>query len=128
MAVPVSVQAGTAEQLGLPDASADAVVSSLVLCSVADQAVALAELRRVLKPGGQLRFLEHVRSPKTGKARLQAAMDATVWPRVVGGCHCSRDTVAALRAAGLSVERVRSLDVGPSWLNTNPHVLGCALR
>jgi ubiquinone/menaquinone biosynthesis C-methylase UbiE len=126
VSVSVTVRSGTADKLGLADASVDAVVSSLVLCSVPDQPTTLAELRRVLKPGGQLRFLEHVRSPKPGKARLQAALDATVWPRVGGGCHCSRDTVAALQAAGFSVERVRSLNVGPSWMHTNPHVLGRA--
>jgi ubiquinone/menaquinone biosynthesis C-methylase UbiE len=128
VSIPVSVRAGAADELGLPDASADAIVSSLVLCSVPDQRGALDELRRVLKPGGQLRFLEHVRSPKAGKARLQSAMDATVWPRLGGGCHCSRDTVAALLAAGFTVERVRSLDIGPPWLIANPHVLGRAVR
>lgn len=126
--VAVTVRAGMADQLDLPDASADAVVSSLVLCSVPDQGAALAEMRRVLKPGGQLRFFEHVRSPRAGKARFQSAMDATVWPRLAGGCHCSRDTMAALRAAGFSVERERSLDVGQSWLIANPHVLGQATR
>jgi ubiquinone/menaquinone biosynthesis C-methylase UbiE len=128
VSLPVTVRAGTAERVGLPDESADAVVSSLVLCSVPDQRAALDELRRVLKPSGQLRFLEHVRSPKAGKARLQSAMDATVWPRLGGGCHCSRDTVTAIRTAGFSVERLRSMDVGPARLITNPHVLGCALR
>jgi ubiquinone/menaquinone biosynthesis C-methylase UbiE len=126
--VSVTVRAGAADQLPLAEASLDAAVSSLVLCSVADQAAALAELRRVLKPGGQLRFLEHVRSRSSGKARAQRAMDATVWPRLAGGCHCSRDTVSAVEAAGFVVDRVRSLDFGPGWMITNPHVLGCGVR
>jgi SAM-dependent methyltransferase len=125
--VKVTVQAGAADELGLPDASMDAAVGSLLLCSVPDQAAALAELRRVLKPDAELRFLEHVRAA-TGKARLQSALDATIWPRVAGGCNCSRDTVAAIQAAGFTVERVRSINLGPAWLHTNPHVIGRAWR
>lgn len=128
-AVRVSVQAGVADSLDLGDASVDAAVTSLVLCSVPDQGTALAELRRVLKPGGELRFLEHVRSSGAGKARFQAAADGWgVWPLIAGGCHCSRDTVAAIRSAGFDVAAVRELNVGPSWSITNPHVLGRAVR
>jgi hypothetical protein len=99
---------------------------SLVLCSVPDQGRALAEARRVLRPGGEVRFFEHVRSPG-GKARLQRLLDGLrVWPAFVGGCHCGRDTVGALEAAGLRIDAIRTLDVGSSWLLTNPHVLGRA--
>jgi ubiquinone/menaquinone biosynthesis C-methylase UbiE len=97
-----------------------------VLCTVPDQQRALPELRRVLKPGGELRFLEHVRADGR-KARVQQWLDRSgAWPRVAGGCHCSRDTVATIEAAGFRVERVRSFDLGPSWMHTNPHVLGTA--
>ena len=127
--VPVKVRPGLAAQLDLPDASFDATVACLVLCTVPDQQAALAELRRVLRPGGQLRFLEHVRSPGQGKARIQTLLDgARIWPRLAGGCHCSRDTLSAIRAAGFSVEWSRSIDVGPSWMLTNPHLLGSAVR
>ena len=127
--VPVKVRPGLADQLDLPDASFDATVACLVLCTVPDQQAALAELRRVLRPGGQLRFLEHVRSPGQGKARIQTLLDgARIWPRLAGGCHCSRDTLSAIRAAGFSVEWSRSIDVGPSWMLTNPHLLGSAVR
>lgn len=125
----VRVTAGIAEELDLPDSSFDAAVASLVLCSVSDQRQALAELHRVLKPGGELRFFEHVRSPSPGKARLQAVADATwVWPAIGGGCHCARDTVGAIAAAGFDVQRVRAVDVGPAWMPSNPHVLGSAGR
>jgi len=125
----VSVRAGVADSLELEDASFDAAVACLVLCSVPDQQAALAELRRVLRPGGELRFLEHVRSQKPGKARVQATLDGSgVWPRLAGGCHCSRDTVSAVQAAGFQVERTRDIDLGPSWVITNPHVLGSAVR
>jgi ubiquinone/menaquinone biosynthesis C-methylase UbiE len=99
-----------AQQLPVGDGEADAVVFSLVLCSV-DQPSALAEARRVLRPGGELRFLEHVQAPEPGAARrLQALLDATVWPRLFGGCHCGRDTAGAIEAAGFTftaLERFR---------------------
>jgi hypothetical protein len=63
----------------------------------------LAEVRRVLRPGGELRFLEHVRADTRGLVRVQRVMDATFWPHVAGGCHSGRDTVAAIEAAGFEV-------------------------
>ena len=120
--VPVRVVAGLADQLPVGDSGFDAAVCSLVLCSVPDQARALTEARRVLRPGGELRFYEHVRG--TGaRARLQDAVDP-VWSRVGAGCHPNRDTVAAIGAAGFRIESVRRFDfVG--WL-TAPHVIGRA--
>ena len=127
--VAVTVRAGSADALGLPDASVDAAVTSLVLCSVPDQMTALSELHRVIRPGGELRFLEHVRASSSGKARLQHGVDRSgIWPLIGGGCHCSRDTVAAIRAAGFEISERRDLDLGPSWAITNPHVLGRAVR
>jgi len=126
--VPVTVRAGVADAVDLQDASVDGSVACLVLCTVPDQPGALAELRRVLKPGGELRFLEHVRSPQPGKARFQVNLDRSgIWPHLAGGCHCSRDTVAAIEAAGFRVEDSRPLNFGPSWMFTNPHVLGRAV-
>jgi ubiquinone/menaquinone biosynthesis C-methylase UbiE len=125
--VRVTVIEGVADALPLEDASVDAAVASLVLCTVPDQSGALSELRRVLKPGGELRFLEHVCSDHRTKARIQEGLDRSgIWPRVAGGCHCSRDTVRALRAANFHLERVGSFDLGPSWIFTNPHILGLA--
>ncbi len=101
--VPVTVTGGVASALPAPDASLDAVVVTFVLCSVPSQDAALAEIRRVLRPGGTLCFLEHVRAPSPGVARAQRAMDATVWPRLAGGCHAGRDTVAAIGRAGFVI-------------------------
>jgi ubiquinone/menaquinone biosynthesis C-methylase UbiE len=127
--IPVTVRSGVADALELEDASVDAAVASLVLCSVPDQGSALAELRRAIRPGGELRFLEHVRAAGARKARVPNAADRSgIWPLVGGGCHCARDTVAAIRAAGFEVVHTRDLDVGPSWNITNPHVLGSAVR
>jgi len=126
-AVTVIVRDGVAEDLAPEDVGFDAAVASLVLCSVADQGRALAQLRCALKPGGELRFLEHVRAGRSRQGRIQALLDRSrLWPLVAGGCHCSRETVAAIVAAGYEIEQVRSFDVGPSWMHTNPHVLGTA--
>lgn len=128
--VPVTVVDGVADALPLPDASVDAAVTSLVLCSVPDQAGALGELARVLRPGGQLRFLEHVRADSAGLARTQRALDATLWPHLAGGCHVHRDTAAAIRAAGFRIDVMAALRVPDVRVAvpTTPHIIGTATR
>jgi ubiquinone/menaquinone biosynthesis C-methylase UbiE len=125
--VPVRVVEGIADRLPVESHSVDAAISSLVLCTIPDAQGALAEMRRALRPGGELRFLEHVRSDEPRKARMQHMSDRSgIWPLLGGGCHCSRDTVASIEAAGYSIERIDSFSLGPSWWITNPHVLGAA--
>jgi ubiquinone/menaquinone biosynthesis C-methylase UbiE len=128
--VEVKVLPGTAEELPLGDHEMDAVVSSLVLCSVTDQAIALAELRRVLRPGGELRFYEHVvaeRQPM--RAILKFADHSGLWPTIAGGCHVARDTGAAIEAAGFAIETCERFPFSASALEPNvPHILGVARR
>jgi ubiquinone/menaquinone biosynthesis C-methylase UbiE len=126
--VRITVVEGVADRLPAEDGEFDAAIASLVLCSVPDQAVALAEVRRVLRPGGELRFYEHVVADKRRAAAIQKALDGTgVWPRLLGGCHCSRDTGAAIERAGFAIERCRRFAFGPSVFAT-PHVVGLARR
>lgn len=128
--VTVTVVDGVAEHVPLPDASVDAAVAALVLCSVTDQATALAELHRVLRPGGELRFYEHVRATDPRLARWQQRLDRWLWPRLAGGCHTSRDTAAAISAAGFEVQRCRSFSFRPSILAApaSPMIIGRARR
>lgn len=128
--VPVEVHAATAETLPFPNASFDAGVFCLVLCSVGSPSAALAEMFRVLKPGGELRFYEHVASRGPVLSRMQRAADATVWPRLFGGCHTHRDSVAAIEAAGFVVERAKDLTLKLAGISTpiTPHAAGVARR
>jgi SAM-dependent methyltransferase len=91
-----------AERLPLADASVDTIVSTLVLCTVADPARALGEISRVLRPGGQLLFIEHVRSSSRFLARVQDRLVGP-WGRFAGGCQCNRATVDLMRACGFDV-------------------------
>jgi ubiquinone/menaquinone biosynthesis C-methylase UbiE len=100
---PVRVVAGSAEYLPFPDATFDAVVCTLVLCSVGDLARALGEAGRVLKPGGRLVYFEHVRG-RGWWGRLQDRFDER-WSLRAAGCHINRDTGAAIRGAGFTPVR-----------------------
>lgn len=112
-ATTVTVLDGRAEALPLTANSFDAAVISLVLCSVEDQGAALGELRRVLRPGAELRFFEHVVADPGMVRGAQRALDRSgLWPRLGAGCHLSRDTLAAMRAAGFRVESARRVDDG----------------
>ena len=126
--VPIRVVDALAEALPFDDGSFDAAVACYVLCTVADQRVALAEARRVLRPAGELRFLEHVQAERQPLRAVLALGDrSTLWPRVAGGCHAARDTLRAIEQAGFAVERVRRFSFAPvPLLPAVPHVLGAA--
>jgi ubiquinone/menaquinone biosynthesis C-methylase UbiE len=128
--VPVTVRAGTADRLPLEDGEADAAVASLVLCSVPDQASALAELRRVLRAGGELRFYEHVVARcQPMRTVLRLADRSGLWPAMAGGCHPARDTGAAIEDAGFAIERCERFGFKAGSVQPSvPHILGVARR
>jgi len=126
--VPVAVASADAAALPLADGSCDAVVASLVLCSVDSQPAVLAEVHRVLRPGGVLAFYEHVRS---GWAIVAALEDlaAPLWSRLAGGCHPNRDTERAVTAAGFTLEALERFGYSPGGLvPPTAHVIGRASR
>ena len=129
--VAVRVVSGMAEALPAPDAAMDAAVSAGLLCSVHDPAAALAELARVIRSGGELRFYEHVISRRRRAARLQRGVDATgAWARAMGGCRTSCDTEAAIAGAGFRIEWIERFTFIPTVLDlpVAPKILGLARR
>ncbi len=116
-----------AEALPVPDASVDTVVSTLVLCTVADPAAATAEIARVLRPGGRLLFLEHVRAADPRLARAQDRWDPA-WRRLGHGCRCNRDTLAVLEAGGLVLGDVEHTRIPKAAPIIRPAVIGSATR
>ncbi|GAA0343748.1 methyltransferase domain-containing protein [Actinoallomurus spadix] len=126
--VPIDVTGGSADRLPAADASCDAAVTCLVLCTVPDPAAALAEIARVLRPGGRLRFLEHVHAETPARRRVQRVLDVTLWPRLSGGCHTGRDTAAAIERAGFTIERLDRLGSGETGIPfpAAPQILGTA--
>lgn len=126
--VPVSVLAGTVETVET-GAAFDAVVCSLVLCSVADADAVLRQLLTRLRPGGELRYFEHVASAGA-RGGLQRAVDTTFWPRLFGNCHTHRDTEASIIAAGFAPRDSRRGHQFPAWapVPVSEFVLGSAVR
>ena len=122
--VPVQLERGFAEEVPVGDGWADFVVTTLVLCSVPWPADALAEARRVLKPGGRLLFLEHVRSNSPRLARWQDRLERP-WGFFGGGCHPNRDTVGTILDAGFRLEELERFPM-PGLPLVRPHAVGVA--
>jgi ubiquinone/menaquinone biosynthesis C-methylase UbiE len=115
----------TADRLPFPDASFDTAVVTFTLCSVPDEQAALAEITRVLAPGGRLLFLEHVRSTDPG---IAAKQDKAPFPYPLIGCHPNRDTLRHIAASPLAVESVRTGDLPKAPKIERPMIVGTARR
>ena len=126
--VPITVLDGVAEELPGEVGSFDAGVAALLLCTVPDPDRALSEFFRLIRPGGELRFYEHVVARRPLYAHLQRLADATFWPRMLGGCHPDRDTGAAIERAGFVIERCKRFTFSPMPFSPMPHILGVARR
>lgn len=124
--LPVEVVTAPAEGLPFEDDSFDTAVAALVLCTVADPARALAELARVLRPGGRLIFMEHVRADDPGLARWQDRLHP-FWVRFGHGCHCNRPTEATIAASPLRIDRVRRGRIPKAPPIVRPLVTGVAV-
>ncbi|MGZ4528166.1 MAG: class I SAM-dependent methyltransferase [Mycobacterium sp.] len=128
--VPVSVAVTTETAEGVSgDEPFDAIVCSLVLCSVRDPESVLQRLYSLLRPGGELRYLEHVASAGV-RGRFQRLADATLWPRLFGNCHTHRDTERSILDAGFEVDTARREWTLPAWapLPVSELALGRARR
>ncbi|MGV9855943.1 class I SAM-dependent methyltransferase [Streptomyces sp. NPDC003442] len=127
--VPVEVRAGRAEALPMPDESVDAVVVSLVLCSIADTPQALKEAARVLRPGGHLHFYEHTRATDRRLARKQRILNVA-WPLLAGGCSLVKDPERAIADSGFVIEKARHFDflINGRTTPSSPCVIGVARK
>jgi SAM-dependent methyltransferase len=125
--IALDLHAEGAERIGLPDASVDAVVSTLVLCTVPDQAATLDEIRRILRPGGRLVFVEHVHARRGVHAAVQRVA-AGPWRWLFEGCEVRRDTEGSLAAAGFANLTVDRYSMRSVFLPINPQIAGIAIR
>jgi SAM-dependent methyltransferase len=116
------------QRLPVESGTFDAAVCFEVLCSAKDSARLLSEIKRVLRPGGTLRIVEHVRSQNPAFALFQRVVDRVGWPRLLGGCHTSRDTQSAIEDAGFEWIKLRRIWHAPMIMLTPaaPHIVGCA--
>ena len=126
-AVDLEIRSVVAERIDLPDASADAVISTLVLCSVRDPQAVLAEVRRILRPGGRFSFAEHVAAQPGTPTRWAQRILRRPWAWVFEGCSCERDLAGAIESAGFSTVDLTRYRIRSPFVPFNTHVAGTAI-
>lgn len=114
------------ERIDLPDESVDAVISSLVLCSVTDPAHVLAEIRRILRPGGRYSFVEHVAARAGTPTRVLQRLLRRPWSWTFEGCSCERDLDTTIRAAGFTTVALEPYRLHTPFIPFNTHIAGTA--
>lgn len=124
---PVKVTVAGAEQLPFEDASVDTVVAAMIMCTVRDPGVVLKEIERVLKPGGQYLFLEHVRNPNPKIARKQDIIQVG-WYWFGNECHCNRPTTETLHGSSLVIEELKEDKMPGAWEFIEAMIIGRATR
>ena len=125
--VDLEVRSIVAEQVDLPDASVDAVISSLVLCSVGDPEAVLAEVRRILRPGGRFSFAEHVVAEAGTGTRTSQRLLRRPWAWLFEGCSCERDLAGLIRSAGFGSVDLQPYRIHSPFLPFNTHIAGTAV-
>lgn len=126
LGMPIDLRVGTADRMPVSDGSVDAVISTLVLCSVPDQPRAIREILRTLKPGGRLVFIEHVAAPDGSRLRRVQNLVTPVWKRLGDGCRPNRETWKELERAGFA--QVRYQSVTAPLPVVGPHIIGVAIK
>ena len=116
----------TSEKLPFPDSSIDAVVSTLVLCTVSSQSVVISEIRRILKPGGQFVFLEHVAAPRGSGMRRFQGLVRPFWKVIADGCNPDRETLEEIEGAGFSRVESERFKIFNTFVS--PHIAGRAIK
>src|SRR4051794_30481507 len=125
--VELEIRSVGGERIGLPDASAEAVISSLVLCTVSDPAAVLAEIRRVLVPGGRFSFAEHVVAKRRTPTRWSQRLVRRPWAWVFEGCSCERDLTSHIASAGFTTVDINPYRIHSLFLPFNTHIAGTAI-
>lgn len=125
--IELEIRSVVGERIDLPDASVDTVISSLVLCTVGDPAAVLAEIRRILVPGGRFSFAEHVAAKPGTPTRWSQRILRRPWAWVFEGCSCERDLTSLIASAGFTSVDINPYRIHSPFIPFNPHIAGTAI-